>query len=552
MSSIFDILLDNFFIILIILFNIIASFMKKNEEEETSDLDELFSDFDVEDYTQGHSKDYSGSDQNIPSQFDYMEELDQQLTSMFDFIEGALVDQQKLIDGLRQELDHHSELGERIPELASLEVKLLTTADEVGDQLRHLKRKSAQISAMSEEADTEKLNILSQLQELLSISQKLNSEAHSLREFSSAMMNYIDDLALAQQITHYSLSPLVDHRHAEGVDLKLYPTPLPISMESMTTQMVRRSLPTWTWFPFKYEYLHSPASWPLACRDAARMLFSIAPSWRDEWRAWRGGAQLPLLPQASRRTLQWNIRESLNAWGDQLLGVYLMGLRFGPAAMGALLVEYEELFSPNSRELVTLGENRQRRGQQSVRAAAFFEVEVLLATLRSNGFRREADMYELQWKHFAGEDFFVTLRRGKVIPFPSKEIKKEIEFWVKSIEGETWRSWNHEMFSDVAGMVCTRGVWSLVKTHAQQLIEGELLSKLPASLHWLTLVHAAQKNPGHIATIRRFAERHQQRGNENQARTSQTEHDSFTQSDLISAIVLGDLFPLKRDHKRRA
>jgi hypothetical protein len=223
-----------------------------------------------------------------------------------------------------------------------------------------------------------------------------------------------------------------------------------------------------------------------------------------------------------------------------------MCLRFGPAALEALLHELEEVYYPEDESLTLIGQDHKRRGQQTLIAPPVIEIYTAFATLEFNGFGREVDRFKERWLRFAGEGLNVMIQGGKVLPFPSKLIEQEVTAWIKSISEKAWRAWNQETFSAVAGLVCTRSTWSLANTHATQLVQGDQLSALPDRIHWLTVICAAQAYPSHLATIRRFATRHhQEKTGSSRQRSISGASEGITQEDLVSAILLGDLFTPK-------
>ena len=139
-----------------------------------------------------------------------------------------------------------------------------------------------------------------------------------------------------------------------------------------------------------------------------------------------------------------------------------------------------------------------------------------------------------------------------MLPFES--MTEDVKQWCQQLSDQKWSTWNDERLSEIVGLACTRGMWSLAERHARQLIEGEKLSSLPDHIHWLTVIHIAQSHPEYVAHAWRLTERyldhHLPLDLPEQKRATATREASS--DDLIAALVLSDLFERRNFRGRRA
>lgn len=546
MESCLDFISSNWVIILIILFQL---FFKKKPEEQEESLDELFTlpeDLSPDATPSSHS---AARDNSVSRAFRFgsSDQIVEQIHSVNQFIEVTLSTCQQDVDRLRGRVDVHSPVGRALPSISEREVYFLDQTKRCIDVHYELQRRIQVLSGQGLDNPNNLNQLLDEIEALMRSTQRLAEDIHALEAFVDSISAVHEEFVLAQSLRKHALSPLIAHRLAEGKDLATLPLALPPRMNHVANTLKQSGVHELDWFLFDYQHLYTPATWPLCIRESSSVLAGIAPGWREEWRRWREGGKRVSLPSVNRRSLKWRVVDSLNMWGDQLLGVHLMCLRFGPASLNAIFHDLEERYFAGDENLTLVGQDPKKRGQQTLIAPPAIEIFTAFATLELNGFSREVDRFKKRWRDYAGEELSVMIQGGKALPFPSKLIEQEVSSWVNAISVKPWKAWNQEPFSSVVGLICTRSVWSLAQTHASELVQGEQLSSLPDRIHWITVIHAAQAYPDHLATIRRFAlHHHQEKLGSSRQRSASGISDGITQEDLVSAIALGNLFTVKR------
>jgi hypothetical protein len=292
-----------------------------------------------------------------------------------------------------------------------------------------------------------------------------------------------------------------------------------------------------------YEILSEPTLWPLLGQETPYLLKLISPQWPQEWKAWCKDERSVPLPTTHRRSLKWRVEESLNMWGTQLLGIYLMTLRYGPSGAQALIEEQRVNGDLNDKKLVLIGAQKSRRGYQTRLAPLAIQMEVSLCTLRMNGYLREADKISDKWRSMIGHELKIKVDSGKLIPFPLHLVVGKIQEWVQSLHQQTWASWRNERFESLSGLTLSRGQWGQVEMQAQQVISADPNLVFSERTKWVALAHAAQTSPDYVSRVFKAAESLHfddqlwSDSSSNLVRSNTSEHD-----DLIAAIALADIF----------
>jgi hypothetical protein len=551
-ASIIDVLFENLFVVIILVNLFFRIFVKKTEEEPlaTSEIDRFDPDQTDDDAWEDFADDSlspSSSSHDYVTQSDahshFDEDVADQIRSLIDFTKESFKDDDSQLRQLEDITQKHPGLHILIPSLAHLYREVLTSQETARSELKRIER------AFYERAT---LSVLSDMQKLLNRVGRCSEETHLVYGLSQSFSVRLSDTQLAYRLLIDQLEPFKRHRDAEGADLATYPLPAPQIIGRYHNQLRRYAQGRFNWFVTDYDHLDDIGTWPLQARMSAYVLSEITSDWSREWRRWCGGIRKAQLPTKAFRQLHWEIEDSLNVWGEQLLSAYIMALRYGPAAARALLIEANQ--SQNQEKLIYVGADQEQSRQQTAIAPFMFEFEVVLVTLRQMGFHREADAAKAKWLGLVGKEFKCRIAGGSVITLPLESIKEDVKRWCLRLSEQKWATWNGERLSEIVGLTCTRGMWSLAETHARQLVEGEKLSSLPDHIHWLTVINIAQAYPEYVAHAWRLTERYLAHHLPLGLTDQDTDIDTgeVTQDDLIAALVLSDIFERRSFNNRRA
>ncbi|MAD60909.1 MAG: hypothetical protein CMH49_05275, partial [Myxococcales bacterium] len=348
----------------------------------------------------------------------------------------------------------------------------------------------------------------------------------------------------AYSLMQHDILPFSTHLYRAEIKPNVEFLPLPLEATSLDQELHDLFGDQLPWHFVNYEVLSDPTLWPLLGRETPYLLKLLAPDWPQEWHEWCQGERSVPLPETHRRSLRWRVEESLNMWGTQLLGIYLMTLRYGPAGTQALIEELRSNGHLNDKKLVLVGSQRKRRGFQTRHAPLAIQMEVSLSTLRMNGYLRDADQIENKWRSMIGNELRVMVNTGKTIPFPLDLISTKIKGWVELLHQHAWSSWRGERFESLSGLTLSRGQWGQVKAQAEQVISADPSLVLSAQTKWVALAYAAQKSPAHLARIFKAAES-LHFDDQIWSKDGEKRHVNDTSSDredLIAALALADLF----------
>lgn len=518
MEQILDALFDNIVIVIIVLnivFRLIESVSKGDSVPEELVINPTDVDDDFEDKVV------------IPNSMD-----EEQVGSTLSFLDERMIQCKEVIAKLNQPHRKYKVIWRVCaPKMNTLHKELELEFKTLDSDLKSLK------AAGYTDFDEENVNLL----------YSVKTAVKELSDLLDTLIVFYRQLPVPAQIQEaynllqHDIKPFVSHRRAGVRELESHIVPLPLSARSIERQIKFYLGRYIKWYFVNYEYLAEPALWPLLGRETPELLKQIAPEWSNEWRRWCGGIRNVMLPSTRRRSLQWRVEDSLNMWGDSLLAIYLMTLRYGPAATEALIEEVMVLYDGDDQRVSLVGAQKGNRNQQTKVPPPAIYLEISLLTLRNNGYLREADVIEQKWRQRVGNELHISLKSGTTIPFPINLVVEEMKGWVHRLRNTPWQSWNDECFDAIAGLTITRGQWGLVENHANQLIAGDHSMVLPDSIRWITLSYAAQISPQHVARVLKAAKTlhfDDQTWGENDELRPQ----SNTQDDLIAAIVLSDLF----------
>lgn len=557
-----DLLFENIFFIIIIL-NVVSRFFKSESEPENEAIPTQTTSDDPSDdswwreverltreaQAQAEATSHR-AEADYPSEQSYSQSHDQEayaeLDSLIkDHIELSQEAYRESDTRLSQALQLMTEsplLSELIPELASLQSDLSNLNTKYWSRLQSLER-----------AYGERVN-----SEVFGEAQRVSDEGYSIEERATLLSTLTSSLAadlerveLAQRLTQDQLGPLVRHRQAEGQALAPYPLILPTQLKRLKDEM-NEHISGYRSFIFgDYRSLDDMGMWPLKTRSTAQLLRHIAPQWAHEWAGLRGDVRRPQLPRRTQRTLSWDAHEAFNYWGDQLFNVHFMALRYGPTALKALLIELEQ--RDYADRMISLRSDSKRRRHVPPKAPHLFEVMTVIATLECMGFKREANLLAGPWRKRISKGVVTQSSDGSLLHLSLAWLEESMKTWVERVYQHKWRTWNHTAVADIAGLVCTRGAWTLTQGHTQELAEGKRISEVPSHIHWLTVINIAQQKPQYIAHARLMTERYLRhhhhvnhlRGHSQHQRVGETSRD-----DLISALVLSDLFTRPRGLRR--
>ena len=553
-----DAIFENLFVVLVLVNLFFRLFVKKAEEEgsvERADSDwfESDSEYTSEDDPESY-EDWRGLDDTpsgVPSGYGAPAtksevgngELETRIRELIAFAKESFIDDDQRLRELKNSVQQSPGLHKLIPSLAQFHHEVLNAQEAMRGELKRIE------GALYERVT---LSILSDMQDLLNRVGRRSEETHLLYGLSQAFITHLSDAQLAYRLLIDELGPFTRHRHAEGADLKTYPLPAPPSVGRYQHQLKRYARDRFNWFVTTYRHLDDIGTWPLQARSSGYALSQIASGWSEEWRRWCGGSRKVKLPAKAFRQLHWNTEESLGVWGEQLLSVYIMALRYGPAAARALFIEAQQI--DDLDQLAYIGSESKHSRYQTTIAPFMVEMEVVLAALKQMGFQREAEAIAAPWRQLTGGSFKCKVAGGSTITLPLETMTEDVERWCQQLSDQKWSTWNDERLSEIVGLTCTRGMWSLAERHARQLIEGEKLSTLPDHVHWLTVIHIAQSHPEYVAHAWRLTERyldhHLPLDASEQKRAVVV--SGASSDDLIAALVLSDLFERRTFRGRRA
>lgn len=466
---------------------------------------------------------------------------EEQTLSTLSFLEDRLAECETLIGELSDSLYvYRSVWLVCAPKLIDLHAEFKVELKTLSSDLIRLKQ------ASYKSLDEEKLSLLlttrTATRDLLETQKTMKQLYHHLPQPSQ--------LQKAYNLFQHDIKPFVSHRRASQKNLDAHVLPLPKSAIAIEDNIKFYLKGKFKWYFTDFECLSEPELWPLTARETPKILSELAPEWDQEWKNWRGGIRRVLLPSTRRRSLQWRVEDSLNMWGDELLSVYLMTLRYGPAAAYALIEEVKSLYDLDDERISLVGAQRGNKNQQSMKPPPAIYMQVSFATLRFNGYLREANIIEQKWFQIVSQELQVAINSGTTIPFPLNLVATEIKNWVKRLRETSWRSWRNERFDAIQGLTITRGQWGGVESHAQQIISGDRSLVLPDQIRWVSLSYAAQLSPQHIPRILKAGNTYHFDDKTwedlNDKSMQNTESD-----DLLAALVLSDLFsPRTRGFRR--
>jgi len=547
-SGLLDFLFNNIFILIILINIFFRLFQKKSQEEDPVASSEIEwfdpDDQDFDDWVgdEEDSFDISSPNGSVSTNIRPEGELEEHIRSLLNFAHESVDEDEGQLSELDDLMIQYSALDKLVPSLVMFYQEIVASRTAIKSELKQIE------GAFYEEAT---IQILNEMQELLHRI-GINSEEIDLVYGLSQIFNArISDTQLAYRLMIDQLEPFKQHRYAEGIDLATYPLPAPPGVDRYQNQLKRYARGRFKWFVTSYDHLDDIATWPLQARSSAYVLSEITSDWSREWRLWCGSMRKMKLPAKSFRKLHWQIEDSLNVWGEQLLSAYIMALRYGPAAAHALLIEAR--MKSNQEKLVYIGSESGRSNFQTTTPPMLFEVEVVLATLRQMGFQREADICSVKWRELVGREMRCKVSGGSVVTLPIDMISEDVASWCQRISDQKWRAWNDERFSDIVGLVCSRGMWSLAESHTRQLVEGEKISSLPDHIHWLTVMNIAQAYPEYLSHAWRLTEQYLHHHLPIHEGSKHMHHTpgELTRDDLIAALVLSDLFERRTFRSQR-
>ena len=543
-SWLFEKILDNWFWVLIILLNI---FSKSNESNDDTNEEPLIT-TDSDDHSiEGHyptdiSRDHdrfqnSSSEQTEDHEYNEAAQIFRLNQAQADLTRGsnALSDAENILNDLLKFPKEYDELWQVCaPDFLELKRTLY-----------------AKVKVQNSEFKTLKASVNESLTNRIADSiHSFRVDAHELRN-SLRIINAIhqslpalNEMREAFSLIQHDILPFCTHLYRSETKPNLEFLPLPLEATLLNQGLHDLFGDQLPWHFINYEVLADPTLWPLLGRETPYFLSFLAPNWPEEWHEWCQGERSVPLPETHRRSLRWRVEDSLNMWGTQLLGIYLMTLRYGPTGTQALIEELRSNGDLNDKKLVLVGSQRKRRGFQTRSAPLAIQMEVSLSTLRMNGYLRDADQIEKKWRSMIGNELKVMINTGKVIPFPLDLVKIKIKEWVELLHQHAWSSWRGERFESLPNLTLSHGQWGQVKAQAQQVISADSSLVLSAQTKWVALAYAAQKSPAHLARIFKAAESlhfddkiWSKDGEQRHAQNTTSDRE-----DLIAALALADLF----------
>lgn len=409
----------------------------------------------------------------------------------------------------------------------------------------------AKVKELDRESDT----LLAAFNE--SLDTKTLEEIHSFRIAALELRNSLQvmnklyqslpnptEMREAFSLMQHDILPFCSHIYRSEIRPNLEFLPLPLKAASLNQDLSYLFGNEILWHFVNYEILADPTLWPLLGRETPYLMSLLSPTWSEEWKEWCHGERSVPLPKTHRHSLRWRVEESLNMWGTQLLGIYLMTLRYGPTGTQALIEELRSHGDLNDKSLILVGAQRKRRGFQTRFAPLAIQMEVSLSTLRLNGYLREADQIEDKWRAIIGHDLKIIVNTGKTIPFPLHLVVGKIQAWVENLHQHTWFSWRDERFESLSGLTLSRGQWGQVEHQAQQVVSADPNLVLSDKTKWVALAYAAQNSPAHMSRVYKAAESlhfdDQLWAKDGAQRRGQS--TSSEREDLIAALALADLF----------
>ena len=419
------------------------------------------------------------------------------------------------------------------PSFLKIEREIYSKVSELQDELKHLK------AVVDESLDK---RILEDIYAFRSACLEIRNSLQTMKSFYVTLPPF-SEMREAFSLLQHDIQPFCTHNYRSEIKPNVEFLVLPMSAYSLHQKLQYLFGHEVRCVFINYEILSEPTLWPLLGQETPYLLKSISPQWPQEWKEWCKGERSVPLPKTHRRSLKWRVEESLNMWGTQLLGIYLMTLRYGPSGPQALIEEQRVNGDLNDEKLVLIGAQKSRRGYQTRLAPLAIQMEVSLCTLRMNGYLREADKISEKWRSMIGHELKIMVDTGKQIPFPLRLVVGKIQEWVQSLHQQTWASWRNERFESLSGLTLSRGQWGQVEMQAQQVISADPNLVFSERTKWVALAHAAQTSPEFVARVFKAAESLHfddqlwSDSSSNLVRSSNSERD-----DLIAAIALADLF----------
>ena len=373
----------------------------------------------------------------------------------------------------------------------------------------------------------------------------LEREVQAVLEYQSVLkLSGHKSLSVAERLITFTLEPLISFRHAESRDISATFIPYPQDHSDPEALFPRRSQAIDV--PIDLGLLDAPSLWPLIIPSITGALDEALPSWRDERRKYLGARAHSPLPRAHRRTLSWPIQDALGVWSETLWADVFSVLRFGPAAVRALIDSFE---GEDRHALTCVQPHPIHTGSIDQFPPPMIRVEVALSTLERCGHLYESKTLGAIWRAQVGAELIVTLNTHQELDFPFDSVRTELIEWVDRLFSKTWMSWAGHTLSDIPDFEMTPGHWKWVLELSEKvLIEGESVS-LTESIRWPVLAHSSQKAPGMTAFLNRVASAQSQLSHIERA---PTEEASSTYDDWIAAIVLSDLYTRRSPMGRRS